>query len=30
MLRAGGWQKACMEQQMHEWFGRIPASPDVR
>lgn len=24
MLRAGGWQKARMEQQMHEWFGRIP------
>ena len=24
MLRAGGWQKARMEQQIHEWFGRIP------
>ena len=24
MMRAGGWQKARMEQQMHEWFGRIP------
>jgi len=24
MLRAGGWQKARMEQQMHEWFGHIP------
>ncbi|WP_312384587.1 putative metallopeptidase [Atlantibacter subterraneus] len=24
MLRAGGWQKARMEQQMYEWFGRIP------
>lgn len=24
MLRAGGWQKSRMEQQMHEWFGRIP------
>ncbi|HGN9176826.1 TPA: putative metallopeptidase [Klebsiella pneumoniae] len=24
MLHAGGWQKARMEQQMHEWFGRIP------
>lgn len=24
MLRAGGWQKARMEQQMHEWFGRVP------
>ncbi|HGK4270317.1 TPA: putative metallopeptidase [Klebsiella pneumoniae] len=24
MLRAGGWHKARMEQQMHEWFGRIP------
>lgn len=23
-MRAGGWQKARMEQQMHEWFGRIP------
>lgn len=24
MMRVGGWQKARMEQQMHEWFGRIP------
>ncbi|HDI3034406.1 hypothetical protein G9G39_06910 [Cronobacter sp. EKM101R] len=24
MMRAGGWQKARMEQQMHEWFGCIP------
>ncbi|MCB8013380.1 hypothetical protein I7X33_08345 [Klebsiella pneumoniae] len=24
MMRAGGWQKSRMEQQMHEWFGRIP------
>ena len=24
MMRAGGWQKARMEQQMHEWFGRKP------
>lgn len=24
MMRAGGWQKARMEQQMYEWFGRIP------
>lgn len=23
-MRAGGWQKSRMEQQMHEWFGRIP------
>lgn len=23
-MRAGGWQKARMEQQMHEWFGRTP------
>ncbi|HED2944868.1 TPA: hypothetical protein R4Z82_005645, partial [Enterobacter hormaechei subsp. xiangfangensis] len=22
MFRAGGWQKARMEQQMYEWFGR--------
>ncbi|EDB2178425.1 hypothetical protein F9E92_03930 [Salmonella enterica] len=21
---AGGWQKARMEQQMYEWFGRVP------
>lgn len=25
MLRAGGWQKARQEQQMVEWFGRVPA-----
>lgn len=24
MMRVGGWQKARQEQQMHEWFGRIP------
>ncbi|MFG0540213.1 putative metallopeptidase [Pseudomonas sp. YQ_5] len=24
-FRAGGWQKARMEQQMVEWFGRVPA-----
>lgn len=24
MMRAGGWQKSRMEQQMHEWFGRVP------
>ncbi|MCJ7926455.1 MAG: hypothetical protein MUW55_11080 [Pantoea vagans] len=24
MMRAGGWQKARMEQQMHEWFGHKP------
>lgn len=24
MMRTGGWQKARMEQQMYEWFGRIP------
>ncbi|ENT4822978.1 TPA: putative metallopeptidase [Citrobacter farmeri] len=24
MMRASGWQKARMAQQMHEWFGRIP------
>ncbi|KGA31129.1 putative metallopeptidase [Pectobacterium odoriferum] len=24
MMRAAGWQKARMEQQMHEWFGRVP------
>lgn len=23
-MRAGGWQKARMEQQMHEWFGAVP------
>ncbi|MFU9138480.1 putative metallopeptidase [Erwinia tasmaniensis] len=24
MMRAGGWQKARMEQQLYEWFGQIP------
>lgn len=24
-FRAGGWQKARQEQQMVEWFGRVPA-----
>lgn len=24
MMRAGGWQKARMEQQLHEWFVHIP------
>ncbi|MGF6154020.1 putative metallopeptidase [Pseudomonas fluorescens] len=24
-FRAGGWQKARMEQQMIDWFGRVPA-----
>ncbi|MBD1589775.1 putative metallopeptidase [Pseudomonas typographi] len=24
-FRAGGWQKARMEQQMFEWFGEVPA-----
>src|SRR5690606_6326227 len=24
MFRAGGWQKARQEQQMVEWFGRVP------
>ncbi|QDJ52822.1 putative metallopeptidase [Bordetella hinzii] len=24
MFRAGGWQKARQEQQMIEWFGRMP------
>lgn len=24
MLRASGWQKARQEQQMIEWFGRVP------
>lgn len=24
-FRAGGWQKARMEQQMMDWFGRVPA-----
>lgn len=23
-FRAGDWQKARMEQQMHEWFGEVP------
>ncbi len=23
-MRAGGWQKARMEQQMYEWFGDVP------
>lgn len=23
-MRAGGWQKARMQQQMHEWFGYVP------
>lgn len=25
MFRASGWQKARQEQQMIEWFGRVPA-----
>lgn len=25
MFRAGGWQKARQEQQMLDWFGRVPA-----
>ncbi|VFR20237.1 FIG00956635: hypothetical protein [plant metagenome] len=25
MFRAGGWQKTRQEQQMVEWFGRVPA-----
>lgn len=25
VFRAGGWQKARQEQQMIEWFGRLPA-----
>lgn len=24
MMRAGGWQKARMEQQLYEWFGQKP------
>jgi Putative phage metallopeptidase len=24
-FRAGGWQRARMEQQMHDWFGDVPA-----
>ncbi|WKW34843.1 hypothetical protein KIH13_12480 [Pseudomonas viridiflava] len=24
-FRAGGWQKARMEQQMRDWFGHVPA-----
>lgn len=23
-MRAGGWQKARMQQQMHDWFGDVP------
>jgi hypothetical protein len=23
-FRAGGWQKARMEQQMRDWFGEVP------
>ena len=25
MIRAGGWQKARQEQQLCDWFGRVPA-----
>lgn len=25
LFRAGGWQKLRQEQQMEEWFGRVPA-----
>ncbi|MGK3134861.1 putative metallopeptidase [Pantoea trifolii] len=25
MMRAGGWQKARMEQQLYDWFGRKPS-----
>lgn len=25
MIRAGGWQRARQEQQLCEWFGRVPA-----
>jgi len=25
-FRAGGWQKARMERQMLDWFGRVPAA----
>ncbi|WP_249744598.1 putative metallopeptidase [Burkholderia pyrrocinia] len=25
MIRAGGWQRARHEQQLCEWFGRVPA-----
>ncbi|WP_236203918.1 putative metallopeptidase [Pseudomonas protegens] len=25
VFRAGGWQKARMEQQMRDWFGDVPA-----
>ena len=25
MFRVGGWQKARQEQQMTEWFGRVPS-----
>lgn len=28
-MRAGGWQKARMEQQMHEWFGEVVASTRI-
>lgn len=24
-FRAGGWQKARMEQQMRDWFGEVPS-----
>jgi len=23
-MRAGGWQKSRMQQQMHDWFGEVP------
>lgn len=25
MIRAGGWQKGRQEQQMDDWFGRVPS-----
>jgi hypothetical protein len=25
VFRAGGWQKARMEQQMRDWFDDVPA-----
>lgn len=25
MIRAGGWQKGRQEQQLYDWFGRVPA-----
>lgn len=25
MIRAGGWQKGRQEQQLEDWFGRVPA-----